>query len=150
MSDVETTAPRKTVLRVARYWLPLLAWMGMIFYLSAQPDLPGPPEPWLHAVISNSAHFGLYAVLAYLWWRALRSLRDRQGPQRACWEKVTDRGVLALVFLVSVLYGMSDEFHQSFVPGRHPSLLDLLVDAIGAGVVVWVVWRRLKHEGNEG
>ncbi len=49
-----------------------------------------------------------------------------------------------LLWIVAVSYGMSDEFHQSFVPGRTPSLLDLLADAIGALVGISASWFLLR------
>lgn len=127
MSDVGTTR-RDTIRDLVRYWLPPLAWMGVIFYLSAQPQLPTAPEPLMDALLKKGGHFMAYALLALLWWRALS-----RG-------KKTDRTTLALAFVIAVLYGLSDEFHQSFVPGRHPSPWDVLIDAAGAAVAVGVIW----------
>jgi VanZ family protein len=125
---------RSVIRYLVWYWLPPLAWMGMIFYLSAQPDLPSPPQPWLQKLLTNGAHFGLYALLALWWWRALS--RGRK----------TLRATLGLAFGLAVLYGISDEFHQSFVPGRTPSLMDVLIDAAGAAVTLGVIWRwRVKR-----
>lgn len=45
-----------------------------------------------------------------------------------------------LAFWLSVAYGVSDEVHQAFVPGRHPDALDLVADAVGAGLGCWLVW----------
>ena len=129
MSQANTSQP--TSLRnLAWYWLPPLAWMGLIFFLSAQRHLVGPPQPWLAELLTKSAHFLIYAGLAFWWWRAL-SRRRR-----------ADKVILAAAFAISVLYGASDEFHQSFVPGRHASWLDLLADAAGAAAALWVIWRR--------
>lgn len=97
-------------------WLPVVAWMGLIFFLSAQPDLPHPSSGWLDWLISSSAHLFEFAVLAVLWARAL-------GQGR--------RSRLIAVAL-TLLYALSDEFHQLFVPGRHADPLDLASDALGA------------------
>ena len=109
-------------------WLPVVAWMGLIFYLSAQPDLPTPDAGWLQLVISSAAHIFLFGVLAMLWARAL-------GQQRFAW-------LFALT--LALLYALSDEFHQAFVPGRHPDPWDLACDALGAALGLWG-WIRLQR-----
>ncbi len=138
MSDLGTTR-RATIRNLVWYWLPPLAWMGVIFFSSAQPDLPSPPGPLLDTLLKKSGHFVVYAMLAFLWYRAL----SRGG--------MTDRAALGLAFAIAVMYGMSDEFHQSFVPGRHPGLSDVLIDAIGAATAIWVIgWRNTKRRrGND-
>jgi VanZ family protein len=133
MSDVQTTA-QGTIRNVIGYWLPPLAWMGLVFFLSAQPKLPTPPAPMLDVMLKKGAHFGAYAILAFLWWRAL----SRAG--------MGGRAALGLAFAIAVLYGMSDEFHQSFVPGRRPSPSDVLIDSLGAAVALGVVgWRNTRN-----
>ena len=121
---------RSTVGGLARYWLPPLAWMGIIYYLSAQSTLPGPPESLLNTLLKKGAHFGVYAGLAFWWWRALCSAR-RTSPER-----LSNGAVLVLAFILTVLYAASDEFHQSFTPSRHPSLWDVLLDAAGAAAAL--------------
>ncbi|MBN1138713.1 MAG: VanZ family protein [Anaerolineae bacterium] len=102
--------------------------MGLIFVLSAQPDLPHPSIGWLDWLLSSAAHLLLFAVLAILWARAL-------GRNRRSWLVA-----LALTFL----YALSDELHQSFVPGRHADPLDLASDALGAvlGLGGWAWLKR--------
>jgi VanZ family protein len=137
MENAGLTAHRRNpVGGLARYWLPPLAWMGMIFYLSAQSTLPGPPQPWLDTLLKKSAHFGVYAGLAFWWWRALR------GTQGTFPRRLSSGTVLALAFILTVLYAVSDEFHQSFTPSRHPSPWDVLIDAAGAATALGLLRRR--------
>ncbi len=108
-------------------WLPVVVWMGVIFYLSAQPDLPQPHVVWADLVISSVAHAFVFGVLAVLWARALGERRH----------------ALILAFGLTVLYALTDEFHQAFVPGRHPDVGDLVCDGLGAilGLGLWAWWR---------
>jgi VanZ family protein len=109
-------------------WLPLLAWMGLIFGLSAQPDLPHPEMGWADLLLSSGAHAFVFGVLAVLWRRAL-------GGVRRAW-------LVALA--LTLLYALSDEFHQMFVPGRCADPWDLVCDGAGAaaGLILWQWWRR--------
>ena len=113
--------------RFAWLWLPVLAWMGLIFFLSAQPDLPHPGAGWADLLFSSLAHAFVFGVLAVLLARAL-------GQQR--------HGLL-LALGLTLLYALSDEFHQAFVPGRHPDPLDLVCDGLGAVLAlgVWAWWQ---------
>lgn len=117
-------------------WLPVVGWMALIFVLSAQPDFPHPASGWMDLLISSAAHAFLFGVLALLLGRAL-------APQ--------PRGV-PLAFVLTGLYALSDEFHQAFVPGRHPDPLDLGCDLLGAalGLALWTWWHgrasRLERE----
>ena len=97
-------------------WLPAVAWMAIIFFLSSRPDLPRPASDWLDFVFKKSAHFFSYALLAILFRHALTG---RAGSARTA-------------LILTVLYAISDEFHQSFVPGRSPRATDVLIDLAGA------------------
>ncbi len=108
-----------------RAWGPVLAWMGLIFYLSAQPKLPGPASPFWNILLKKIGHFVVYGVLA---WLVLRALSRTEYVTRQRW----------IAWGFAVLYAISDEFHQSFVPGRHPKGLDLLIDACGAATVLLI------------
>ena len=109
---------------VRQWWLAALAWMGLIFWLSAQPDLPHAPEPWLDRVVKKAGHAVLYGVLAWLYLRALQGNGLSSGRTRL------------LAFGLAVLYAVTDEVHQSFVPGRTPSPWDVLIDGAGAALAV--------------
>ena len=102
----------------ASRWLPVVAWAALIFALSSVPDLGTGLGGW-DLVLRKIAHAAEYAILGALLARA------------------TARGGLA--FALGVLYAVSDEVHQSFVPGRLGSPLDVAIDAAGvlAGVLLW-------------
>jgi VanZ family protein len=112
--------------------------MGLIFFLSAQPDLPHPRSHWLGELLGNLAHFGLYAILAVLWARALLATSDRRA---------TARPLLWLAFTLTALYALSDEIHQSFVPGRVADVRDLGLDLLGAVVGLWLWAKMRKRHG---
>lgn len=127
---------RATILDVVqstpvRLLLPV-AWMGVIFALSHQPTLPY-PENVNSMVISTLGHVGVYAILATLVWWAL-GITD-----------VSHRWRIVIPVAIAFLYGLTDEWHQSFVPGRTPDVRDIVADTIGAVlamvVVTWLVRR---------
>lgn len=110
-------------------WGLVLGWMALIFFLSAQPDLPHPDSGWLASLFSSGAHLLFYGVLALL----------------LNWALGNGGWGLALAFGLTLLYGISDEFHQSFVPGRVPDAFDLLCDGLGAALALaawWCLFRR--------
>ena len=114
-------------------WVPVLSYMAGIFVASAMstPRVPsGVPDVRLH----EAAYFGLALLL-------IRAL------SRASWDGVT-LAVLATAWAIAVAYGVTDEFHQSFVPNRHAEMRDLAADALGAlaATIVagaWSIIRRL-------
>ncbi len=125
-----------------KYWLPLLVWLGVIFLgstslMSAEhtsrlivPILlwlkPGmsPKTIWIILVIMRKcAHVSEYAILALLLWRALRS-----GPTL----RTKLPTLFSAVLLACAVFAASDEFHQSFVKSRTPSVGDVLLDVVGA------------------
>lgn len=105
--------------------------MGTIFFLSHQPgdSLHLPPLPG----IDKLAHSLAYGVLAAVTLFAL----DEQ------WKRHRSGLVVFSTTVFCLLYGISDEFHQSFVPGRTPSLVDILADSAGA-VLVCLLWLRMR------
>ena len=108
-------------------WLPVLFWASLIFYLSGIPSLDSGLGEW-DTILRKCAHITEYAVLAFLTLRAChRTWPDSNG--RTLW-------VGALVF--GCLYAISDEWHQSFVPGRGPSLADVGFDSVGVCLGVFL------------
>lgn len=99
----------------------IVAYCGLIFWLSDQEKLP---VPAVFDFQDKLLHFTAYFVMGCLSWRAFRHLRLK-GQQLA---------FVSLLFCV--LYGLSDEWHQSFVPGRKSSGLDWLADSLGAAAAI--------------
>ncbi len=99
-----------------------VAWMALIFFLSSQEKLPTtagmPPD-----IAAIAGHFVAYSVLAIFIRVAIGGL---QPGRRA--------DVIAIA--LATLYGISDEFHQSFVPGRDSSVFDVAIDLLGASAGV--------------
>lgn len=102
--------------------LASVAWMGLIFALSSGPRDLLPPG-WPLSLATNAAHAAIFGVLALLAARA-----GGTGPRAQ-----------RMGFAVAVLYGATDEWHQSLVPGRTASLADLATDAVGAAGALWIV-----------
>jgi VanZ family protein len=136
-----------------RYWLPLFIWMLLIFIgstnlLSAEQTsrIIGPLLRWLQPDISAEAiahmqffvrkggHVTEYAILAVLFWRALRATLRSTPPLR----------IGASVALVCALFAASDEFHQSFIATRTASETDVLIDICGAliGLLICAAFTR--------
>jgi VanZ family protein len=124
------TYTKQTILR----WLPAIGWMALIFWLSAQPDLPEPPNALLNLVLRKGAHFTAYAVLALCYLYALGDGRP--------WHRW-------LALLLAILYAMSDEYHQSWTPKRQPALTDVVIDSAGACTALWL-WSRLAGQAIVG
>ena len=120
-------------------WLLYLAWMGLIWFLSSLEAGTGDGIPRL-GFWGNFGHAGVFGLLA-LW--MIAGLPREQG-----WAQITMRSA-ALILLGVTLYGLIDETHQLYVPGRHPSGLDVLVDALGAACTLWVAAYAARPDANE-
>ena len=92
-----------------------LGYAGLIFFLSSQSSFPVPKGIF---TFDKVIHFVEYGVLAFLVARALRP-----WPAAA-----------VVAAILSSLYGLSDEFHQSFVPGRSSDGYDVVADVIGSAL----------------
>jgi len=108
-----------------------LAWMGAIFWVSSGPVPPFAPDQLFDLLLKKAGHFSAYALLAALWWLAL-------------WDRVAPRTALVVAFAIAVGYAGSDELHQAFSPTRHPSIVDVGIDALGAATGLWIVTRLVR------
>jgi len=108
---------KKVTKRESRiFWILTVSYMGLIFFLSSLqgfrlPELPENSDKFIHTVA--------YMPLGFLFYMSLiKSGFGRYG--------------FALAMLLTVLYGVTDEFHQAFVPGRYATIGDVMADSIGA------------------
>ncbi|HOJ58831.1 MAG TPA: VanZ family protein [bacterium] len=123
--------------RFLRYWLPVLVWMSMIFYLSSQSRLPVEMPYWV-PYVDKLAHAAVFGILGFLFIRAWL-----EGKLEA-----VNTRVVAFAVLFTALYGITDEIHQMFVPGRSPAVGDVIADALGAAVfgAVLYKWKKRTRE----
>ncbi len=94
-------------------WLPVLVWAAVIFTFSSIPSLSTHLGTW-DLILRKAAHMTEYAILALLLRRAT--------------------GSSGWAFALAVAYAASDEFHQTFVRGRHGSPIDVGIDAVGVAI----------------
>jgi len=121
------------------YWISAIAWMAVIFHLSGR---TGSELQSIFPFISdfNPGHILAYFILALLIYPALRK-NNRSHPYLK-------------TFLLCLTYGLTDEFHQYFVPTRHPDIFDLTRDTLGAGsalvLLYWLqTYRQRKTKPNQ-
>ena len=104
--------------------------MAVIFVLSGQESLDS-GLGWIDTLLRKLAHFGEYALLCALWWRALRAM-------------LANERALLFAFGVASAYAATDEYHQSLVASRHGTPVDWLIDAAGAATAAVLIYRRVR------
>jgi VanZ family protein len=126
MSSIKISFSQNGIFR----WLPASLMMLAIFLYSAGQALDM-PQSVLRLLVNKTGHVIGYAMLALSYWRAFNFNANRRW---AAW-------------LLAVLYAITDEYHQSFVPGRHSSLFDVLVyDNLGACLALLLAGLFLKQK----
>ena len=115
-------------------WFPVFLWMGLIFYLSSLPSLRI-TEGLSDLILRKLAHITEYAILFFLFWRGL----DQSGS-------FSKKKRLLAAFILTVLYAVTDEYHQTFVSGRSGAVRDVAIDTAGAlaGLILGFRFKFLK------
>lgn len=145
-------------MKFLKAWIPVMIWMVIIFYLSHQPAQSSSELstgitqiiidilnviasfsegnlPHVHFIIRKFAHLCAYLILAYLLMNAFNH-----------YMKLSFR-MICFVFFICVIYAISDELHQLYIPGRSGEIRDVIIDTAGSfiGVILYILVRRIKE-----
>jgi len=105
--------------------------MIVIFWFSSQPSDNLPDFNWADTIVKKGGHMLGYGVLALTYWFGF-GWDEKKRP---------------LAWLFAVLYALTDEFHQSFTSGRHPSIWDVMIfDNLGALISLWLAGLYIKQK----
>ncbi len=109
---------------------PLVVTLGYMCVLFILSSVPGGREngPLVSATVANMLHVPAYGLLALLWIFTLRV------------HGVTGHRSMGVAFLVALAYGSLTEFNQVWIPGRFPSALDVMSNAAGSLIFIWLYW----------
>lgn len=113
------TQDKSGISGILKLWLPVAACMGFIFYASS---IPGKNIPALFVNQDIVFHTSIYLLLAYFFSRALKNT----------YQDITVVKLILFTVIFGVIYGITDELHQVFVPYRTVSAWDVFNDGIGS------------------
>jgi hypothetical protein len=134
--------------------------MGAIFAFSSTPSTDLPNFGWIDTLVKKGGHMLGYGLLALSYYYGLSDHEGDDGVRRKLRQGGTPKTLVSLIlfvfsdsrilaWLLAMLYAVTDEFHQSFIPGRHPSAWDVaLFDATGALLALWF-WNRYSKGRRE-
>lgn len=121
------------IIKFLSLWFPIIIWAFVIFKFSSGIVPQASSLYWPNFAFMKSAHVFFFGVLGLLFYRALRG-EGLTRKKAAIW---------AIVF--TMFYGASDELHQLFTQGRESRARDVVIDGIGAGVVIFLIYRFLPR-----
>jgi len=104
--------------------------MAAVFAFSSIPSMEMPNFGWVDFLIKKGGHALGYGLLALAYLRGLKGESSEIVPRQ-----------LFIAWVLATLYSATDEFHQSFVPGRHPAVTDVMIDSLGAGLALILAGR---------
>lgn len=119
----------------ALYWLPPIVWMMIIFAFSSHHKIQVSEVYILNFLFFKSLHVIEYAILYFLLFRAFNSLTK---------SSFTKSDVFLFSFLLAILYAVSDEIHQTFIPSRDGRLRDVFIDTIGISLMYIYIRSNIK------
>lgn len=111
-----------------KYWIPVIFWCCVIFSVSSIPNLRIEQLGYWDFLLRKIAHFTEFGILSILFFRAII--------------QTTNRAPIFWSNFFSIVYAILDEFHQYFVPGRYTNLIDVIIDSLGA-IILLLLYRKL-------
>ena len=119
----------RNLLKIASLWLPPLVWALIIFKFSSGVIPQVSSLFWPNFAFMKAAHIFFFSVLAILLYRSLRG-SGISRKKSAIW-----------AVIMTILYGVSDEFHQIFTQGREARIRDVIFDGVGASLAIYLIYR---------
>lgn len=125
-----------TLKKFLTYWLPPLVWMLVIFVLSSRESTSVSEQYILNFVFFKMLHVIEYALLYFLTFRAFNSIKDKGMTSK-------DRFIFPI--FISILFAISDEIHQTYVPTREGRIRDVFIDTLG----IYLMYIYIKNHFNK-
>lgn len=120
----------RNIFRLLIAWLPPILLMGIIFMLSSRQSIAISDEMAVNFSFFKTLHIVEYAFLTLLFFRAVFLTK-----------KMLDQHMISLSISFSVIYGITDEIHQTFVPTRTGQPRDVLIDLIGILLMALIIYK---------
>lgn len=120
------------MVKIVKFWLPPFLWAIIIFTFSSMQVGSSSEFYWKDFLVKKTAHIIEYGIFATLIYRAL--VNSGVHKRKAMWYSVA----------IAMFYGITDEIHQSFTPGRGPAVRDVLIDTLGAGLFIFGILVNIK------
>ncbi|MCK5413324.1 MAG: VanZ family protein [Candidatus Pacebacteria bacterium] len=115
-----------------RLWLPVFLWCGLIYYFSSMPSLKSDFSNDVDFVLRKIAHMSEYGILTFLFFRA------------SIGQKLYFKKAIVYSVIFSIVFAVTDEYHQLFVYGREGSLRDIFIDSLGVFFVAFLIYKKGK------
>lgn len=113
-------------------WLPAIAWMGLIFFMSSRQRISVADEYLLNFLFFKTLHVAEYAILYFLVFRAFYIFPDRHSQTKS---------TFLSAITIAIFYAITDEVHQTLVPTREGTVRDVLIDTLGI-VIMYTLIRK--------
>ena len=122
---------KRKIIKFLDLWLPVILWAALIFKFSSGTVPVASTVYWQDFAVKKTGHVLLFGALAILIYRGLIGEGVSRG-KAAIW-----------AVLMAFLYGATDEYHQMFTQGREARVRDVFIDGVGAGILIFLVYRYL-------